>query len=457
MSSEFAIRVEALHKSFPVYGRPHNRLLELLDPRPNSAGRWRGEFEALKGIDLEVGRGQTVGIVGRNGSGKSTLLQIICGTLAPTSGTIEVNGRIAALLELGAGFNPEFSGLENVYLNGTILGLDRKQIDERLDAILSFADIGAFVNQPVKTYSSGMYVRLAFAVAINVDPEILIVDEALSVGDEAFQRKCYGRIERIRESGATVLFVSHSAGTVVDLCDHAILLDRGELLTSGLPKRVVTQYQKLSYAPVESQAAIRAAILAGTADSTREEVANSESINSEPSESESKETSHSDAWFDPGLLPASNESFAYERRGAEIEDPHLQTLDGRRVNMLVHGEEYEFVYFMKVERTLSRMRCGMMIKTITGVEISGHATDVEAANMALVPAGARVSVRFRFRCLLTSGAFFLNAGCLARIDEEEVYVDRRIDTAMFRVQPYSNSRSTALVDLVVDESVVWQQ
>lgn len=456
MSSEPAIVVENLHKLFPVYGRPHHRLFELFDPRADASLRWRDEFHALKGIDLKVGRGQTVGVVGRNGSGKSTLLQIICGTLAPTSGKVAVNGRIAALLELGAGFNPEFSGRENVYLNATILGLERAEIDCRLDAILAFADIGAFIDQPVKTYSSGMYVRLAFAVAINVDPEILIVDEALSVGDEAFQRKCFGRIEQIRDNGATVLFVSHSAGTVVDLCDHAVLLDCGELLAQGMPKRIVTQYQKLIYASPERQQAIRDAIRSGNIEgSLIVEPARVSAGGGANMDSTSIATSDAQcAWFDPGLQAA--DAVAYENRGAEIVDPHLRSLNGERVNVLVHGEEYEYVYGVKVERTLARMRCGMMIRTITGIEVTGHATDSEAGHMALIPAGAMVNVRFRFRCLLTAGTYFLNAGCLARIDEHEQYVDRRIDVSMFRVQPYADARATALVDLVEEDAISWQ-
>jgi len=296
-----------------------------------------------------------------------------------------------------------------------------------------------------------MYVLLAFAVAINVDPEILIVDEALSVGDEAFQRKCFGRIEQIRQGGATVLFVSHSAGTVVDLCDHAVLLDRGELLSQGQPKRVVTQYQKLIYAPEERQDAIRAAIRQGAGEVDAEGV--DERENETPPRTVDGSEPEVQAWFDPGLLPA--DTVAYENRGAVIEDPHLRTSNGRRVNVLVHGEDYEYTYRVRTARSFARLRCGMMIRTTTGTEVSGHATDSEASHMALVPAGAQVEVRFRFRCLLTAGTYFLNAGCLARVDEEEVYLDRRIDVAMFRVQPYADARATALVDLVEEDAISW--
>ena len=228
MSSELAIRVDDVSKAFAIYDKPHHRLLQQLFP--NAGRSWHREFHALRNIAFDVRRGETVGIVGRNGSGKSTLLQIICGTLTPSAGRVEVNGRIAALLELGAGFNPEFSGRENVFLNATVLGLQRSEIEQRFDAIAAFADIGEFMDQPVKSYSSGMYVRLAFAVAINVTPDILIVDEALAVGDEAFQRKCHARIERLRNDGATILFVSHSAGMVIELCNRAVLLGCGGLL-----------------------------------------------------------------------------------------------------------------------------------------------------------------------------------------------------------------------------------
>lgn len=446
MSSEMAIRITGVHKIFPIYEKPHHRLLELLDPRVGL--RWRREFHALRGIDLEIGKGQTVGIVGRNGSGKSTLLQIICGTLMPSKGMVKVSGRIAALLELGAGFNPEFTGRENVYLNATILGLGREEIDARLGDILAFADIGEFIDQPVKSYSSGMYVRLAFAVAINVTPEILVVDEALSVGDEAFQRKCFARIEQIREAGATVLFVSHSAGTVVDLCDHAVLLDQGEVLACGAPRRVVAQYQKLIYAPAERQPSIRDAIRHGNdaidADGM-EQLARAES---------DERVEMQRAWFDPELRPVSTVSYA--SRGARIEEARLLDADGRRVNVLIHGEEYTYAYRVSVERSLARMRCGMMIRTVTGIEIGGHATDRDSSHMALVPAGTMVEASFRFRCLLNPGVYFLNAGCLASDGEAEDYVDRHIDLAMFRVQPAETLRSTALVDLVVEDSVGWR-
>lgn len=239
MCSDFAIRVQGLSKCYHVYDKPQDRLKQSL---------WRGrkqfyrEFWALRDVSFEVGKGETVGIIGRNGSGKSTLLQMIAGTLTPTSGSVEVNGRVAALLELGSGFNPEFSGRENVFMNGAILGLSDTEIAARFDEIAAFADIGDFIEQPVKTYSSGMMVRLAFAVSVCVDPDILIIDEALAVGDMAFQFKCMKRLERLTQSGTTLLFVSHDLGAVKAFCQAAIYLSKGTMNASGSASDVAELY-----------------------------------------------------------------------------------------------------------------------------------------------------------------------------------------------------------------------
>ncbi|MCP4664724.1 MAG: ABC transporter ATP-binding protein, partial [Deltaproteobacteria bacterium] len=253
-----SISVRHLGKCYNIYKNPQDKLKEVL-----SFGRrtFHREFWALRHVSLDVKKGETVGIVGRNGSGKSTLLQIICGTLAPTTGSVRIQGRVAALLELGSGFNPEFTGRENVFMNAAVLGLSTEEIHERYQSILDFADIGDFVEQPVKTYSSGMQVRLAFAVAVNVDPDILVVDEALAVGDEIFRRKCFSRIHEMKERGATILFVSHSAGAVIELCDRAYLLDRGEAILNGVPKTVISKYHQLIYAPPAEQEGLRAEIL----------------------------------------------------------------------------------------------------------------------------------------------------------------------------------------------------
>ena len=265
MSSEIALRVQSLGKCYEIYDQPHDRLKQSIMPRlqrmvGKAPRKYYREFWALKDVSFDVARGETVGVVGRNGSGKSTLLQLICGTLTPTGGRVETHGRIAALLELGAGFNPEFTGRENVYMNAAILGLNRAEIDARLDEILAFADIGDFVDQPVKIYSSGMYVRLAFAVAANVEPQILIVDEALSVGDLAFQNKCILKIKQLRDRGTTLLFVAHDLSIMQMICDRVAWLHHGQVVTMGNPVAVCQEYY-VGVTGAQTPESIRAAVI----------------------------------------------------------------------------------------------------------------------------------------------------------------------------------------------------
>ena len=249
---DIAISVRNLGKSYRLWNDPRDRLKQ---PLRSMLSRWLPienkhyfkEFWALKDISFEVKKGETVGIIGRNGSGKSTLLQILSGTLAPTTGTYETHGRVSALLELGSGFNPEFTGRDNVYMNASILGLSKEEIDERYESIVEFADIGEFIEQPVKTYSSGMYVRLAFAAAISVDPDILVVDEALAVGDVKFQAKCFRRFGEIVSRGTSILFVTHSAEQITRHCDKAILIDAASILMEGAPKHVVNSYLDMMF------------------------------------------------------------------------------------------------------------------------------------------------------------------------------------------------------------------
>lgn len=444
MSSDVIVEVKGLTKVFPVYDKPHHRLMQMV-LRNNR--RWYREFTAISGLDFVIRRGETVGIVGRNGSGKSTLLQIICGTLAPTQGQVRVRGRVAALLELGAGFNPDFTGRENVYLNGTVLGLSRGQVEAKLSDILAFAEIGDFIDRPVKTYSSGMYVRLAFAVAIHVEPDLLVVDEALSVGDEAFQRKCFARIEHLREGGCTVLFVSHAATTVVELCDRAILLDHGELLADGMPKAVISRYQRMLYAPPAKLAELRDQMKRERTEGTL--LTHESPVEGSPSRSASvvsRNKSSYEAYFDEGLR--SQSEVAYPRRGVLIVDPHLESPDGTRVNVINAGKKYVYTYRVEFDQGVAGARFGMMIKTLTGVEIGGAVSALVNEAVEWIDAGARLTIRFEFTCVLAGGTYFMNAGVLGRLGEEETYLDRRIDAYMFRVMPSVGRLSTGFVDLV---------
>lgn len=440
ISNDVAIRVSDLSKCYQIYEKPRDRLLQMLVRQRKQYFR---EFWALKNVSLEIRKGETVGIIGRNGSGKSTLLQLICGTLNPTKGSIQTNGRVAALLELGSGFNPQFTGRENVYLNGAILGLSEEEINTRFDDIAAFAEIGEFIEQPVKTYSSGMLVRLAFAVAIHVDPEILIVDEALSVGDELFQRKCYSRIETIRASGATILFVSHSGGTIVNLCNRAILLDSGEKLAVGEPKQIVGVYQKMLYAPAEKRAAIRKEIRSMDEQPTppSDNIDDVKHVN-QADDTKSQLDLES---YAPNLKPSS--TIEYESKGVRIESPLIQTLSGKRVNNLVSGQNYRFIYTVRFIQSAKNVRFGMLIKTTSGLELGGSTTAKHLKDyLTHVEANTSYCVEFEFQCSLSHGLYFLNAGVMGEINGYETYLHRLIDAAAFKVLPDKDTLTTGIID-----------
>jgi len=461
---DVAIRVRGVAKHYLLFKRPEDRLKESIIPRVRRlAGlpvtHYYRDFAALRNVSLDVRRGETVGIVGRNGSGKSTLLQVICGTLRPTQGSVEVHGRIAALLELGAGFNPEFTGRENVYLNGAILGLERAEIDRRFDAIARFADIGQFIELPVKTYSSGMYVRLAFATAINVDPDILVVDEALAVGDEAFRRKCYARIEEIQARGGTILFVSHSAATIVQVCSRAVLIDAGELILEGTPKTVVGQYQRLVNATPHAAPAIRSAIVAmDAAEVPAAKVAAAKPAPKKAARDRMRPAADpvaSDAdFYDPGLKPQS--TVRLEERGARIRDARILTLDGAQVNVLQMGRRYVFEFAVDFSADASRVGFGMVIKTVDGRAVSGAQTNrARALRIAHVVQGSWIKVRYEFSNLLLPGTYFVSCGVRGVLGgAEEIVLNRVADVIMCRVAPESGLMATGLVDLDILPEVV---
>lgn len=446
-SDDVAIRVENLSKCYQIYDRPQDRLRQSIIPRlQRLAGRvstqYFRDFWALRDVSFDVRKGEAVGIIGRNGSGKSTLLQMICGTLNPTYGSVQISGRIAALLELGAGFNPEFTGRENVYMNAAVLGLNKEEIDSRFDGIAGFADIGDFIEQPIKTYSSGMVVRLAFAVAINVDPEILVVDEALAVGDELFQRKCFSRIEAIRSGGATILMVSHSGAQIVQLCDRAILIDRGERISDGSPKTVVGYYQKLLYTPDEKHNEIREQIR----EANESGAIDLHSIDNplQPQHTSSHKSSDQPESFDPNLKPRS--TIEYESYGAYIENPMVLTCSGEQVNNLVRGNTYVYRYTVRFTKSATNVRFGMLIKTISGLELGGAASANASRGLPIIEAGAIYRIEFRFRCALNSSVYFLNAGVVGDVNGVETYLHRLIDVAMFRVLPDADNLATGIID-----------
>jgi lipopolysaccharide transport system ATP-binding protein len=446
--SSAAIRVRNLGKCYYMYDRPRDKLKEALLFGRRKLHR---EFWALRDVSLDVKPGETVGIVGRNGSGKSTLLQIISGTLAPTTGTVELQGRVAALLELGSGFNPEFTGKENVYMNGATWGLSRLEIDEKYNAIVEFADIGDFINQPVRTYSSGMYVRLAFAVAACVDPEILVVDEALAVGDEMFQRKCFARIDALRANGATILFVSHSANAVVELCDRACLLADGEAVLVGTPDYVIARYHKVISAPDQASKRLYDELRTMA---LNEDLSGTDSIEQmEPPDQIHR--SQPQACYDPTLIP--KKTVYYESRGAKISRPEIRTLDGQVVNNLVRRDDYEFTYTVDFAAKAYAVRAGMMVKTLRGIELGGWRSSTYWQTIPVIEAGARLHVSFKFKCVLVPGTYFLNAGVEAAIDGTRGFLDRHVDAAVFRVVPERDDRPWGPVDFLADSSVHFEK
>lgn len=394
------IKLHNISKLYKLYDKPIDRLKEAIIPFGKSHHK---EFYALKDINFEIYQGQTVGIIGRNGSGKSTLLQIITGVLTPTSGSRNLNGKISALLELGAGFNPELTGIENIYLNGTIMGYSEEEIDSKLEYIASFAEIGEFLYQPVKTYSSGMFVRLAFAVAINVDPDILIVDEALAVGDSRFQMKCFRKFEDFSNSGKTILFVTHDLQTVRQYCDYVYLLEEGKIIDQGEPNKVVNAYYELIYS-------------------------------------------------DNGNLPNFNEfqknqtsERRYGNQHGEIISVDIFNSSNEVTDILDSCEECIIRVIAKAHKDILSPVIGFTIKTINGIEVFAMNTDYEGIRIPLQQTGERFVVEFRQKMSIGSGEYFLSSGLSERVDSEIIAVDRRLDFKKFTV--IANNLSHGIANL----------
>lgn len=430
MSSDgLAIRVENVSKHYLLFDRPENRLKQSLVPRVQRLlGRpptqYFRPFAALEGVSFEVRRGETVGIIGRNGSGKSTLLQVICGTLHPTHGSVEVNGRVTALLELGSGFNPEFTGRQNVYLNGGILGLAPEEVDAHFDAIVDFADIGAFVDQPVKTYSSGMYVRLAFAVSACLDPDILIIDEALAVGDVKFQAKCFRRLEELVAKGTSILFVSHSTDQVTRHCDRAILLENGRVHMIGAPKDVTNRYLDLLFGAERKRAPAPTTVAGLPLE-----------IKLDPSAFEQR----------PGYNPS---EYRWGNREAEIVDVMVTTDGTSHTTRLATGTRVAVVIRAKFNSDVTVPIFGLTIKTPDGVTVYGcNSRDCAGGPVVhAAKAGETLTVTYTFDQKLGAGEYLMALGIAEERNGEVVPLDRRYDSLHLTVTN-ALSRSYGFVDL----------
>lgn len=456
MFYDAAITAIGVSKQYLIYDKPEDRLKQMIAPRLVNVFRkqklkFYREFTAVDDVTLKISKGETVGIVGRNGSGKSTLLQLICGTLQPTQGEIKVQGRIAALLELGSGFNPDFTGRENVFLNASILGLSRPEIEARFDDIVDFSGIREFIDQPVKTYSSGMYVRLAFAVATNVDPDILIVDEALSVGDEAFQRKCFARIEQIKDRGSTILLVSHGAQTIIQLCDRAILLDRGENILTGSPKHVVKQYQRLLSFSGSQAEMVRQEIVEMEDSPLGEDEEGEEKVQVDLISSTEFNDVADSAWFDESLN--TNSAVEYGQGDALIHDIRIvRPSDNNPVNVLTPGKTYDLYYSVKFQRPFTDISFGTLFKTVDGIELGGMGTVLNDQNIDISDTNSIYEVRMRFDCKLRPGVYFCNTGVgFAMGGGQQIeYLHRIMDALCFRVSNIKSPNFSGHVDFGIE-------
>ena len=378
----------------------------------------------MNGISFEIKKGETVGIIGTNGSGKSTILKIITGVLNPTSGSVQVDGRISALLELGAGFNMEYTGLENVYLNGTMLGFSKEEIDARLQDILDFADIGEFIHQPVKTYSSGMFVRLAFVVAINIDPEILIVDEALSVGDIFFQSKCFRKFEEFKERGKTILLVSHDLSSISKYCDRVILLNKGNKVSEGSPKVVVDEYKKILANKSE-----------GVETETKEEAI--DTPDQEVQNEQNGKFSIKNNWSKS--FPLNPEFIEYGTGKAEILDFLIRDCNGNITNLIEKDTEFEIEMKVKFHDAVSEPIFAYTIKDIRGTDLTGTNTMYENAPVREMHKDDVQEVGFRQKMTLQGGEYMLSLGCTGYCDGDFEVFHRLYDICNLSVMSAKNT------------------
>ena len=423
---KLAICAKQITKMYKLYDKPSDRLKEALGLKK---GKLYKEHYALNGVDLSIYKGETVGIIGTNGSGKSTILKIITGVLNATSGDLMVDGRISALLELGAGFNMEYNGIENIYLNGTMMGFSEKEIEERIPSILEFADIGDFVYQPCKTYSSGMFVRLAFAVAINIEPEILIVDEALSVGDVFFQAKCFHKFEEFKQMGKTILFVSHDLSSIAKYCDRVVLLNKGVKLGEGSPKEMIDTYKQVlvgQYQAAEEEIVLQSENSgnngensADSSESTEGDVENA--AQKDIKEKEPEENAAKEETTDSGKseeenkkiiqnLGVNEKALEYGNRDGEITEFYMTDKKGVQTSAIIKGEEFTLHMKVKFNQDVPAPIFAFTIKDKHGTEITGTNTMFEKAFLESVKAGDSKEITFTQRMDLQGGEYLLSLG-----------------------------------------------
>lgn len=481
--AEKIISVDQVSKVYRLYDKPIDRLLESISLRKKS---YHKDFYALRDISFSVGRGEAVGIIGTNGSGKSTMLKIITGVLSATTGKVESRGSICALLELGAGFNQDYTGIENIYMNGTMMGFSKAEMDEKLPAILEFADIGDFVYQPVKSYSSGMFVRLAFALYISIDPEVLIVDEALSVGDVFFQAKCYHRMDELKRKGTTILMVTHDLGSVMKYCDRVVLFHKGEKVGEGLPGQMVDKYKKilagkdphaeqfmeeqnfLGNVDGEATGTVNASGTTGQdastgnagttgavdkADKTGAGTAKTpgagdiagEHGHTESASHKSGQSSQKPTGFMKDHLTLNPSSQQYGNGKAEILDFGVLDKDGRPSNVLLKGEEFSIKERIVFHDDIAAPIFTFTIKDKRGMDLSGTNTLFEGKEIPAVKKGDEYFCTFTQRMNLQGGEYLLSISCTGFEEGEHTVYDRKYDITSITV--LSNKNTVGIYDM----------
>lgn len=453
MDKAYAIELKDVKKIYKLYDKPIDRLKEVINPAHKV---YHKKFFALNGVSFNVEKGTTVGIIGTNGSGKSTILKIICGVLNPSTGDIKVKGNISALLELGAGFNMDYTGIENIYMNGTMMGFSKEEMDLKLPEILEFADIGDFVHQPVKTYSSGMFVRLAFALAINVDPEILIVDEALSVGDVFFQAKCYKRMDEIRRNGTTILMVTHDMGSIIKYCDKVVLLNKGSFVAEGSPGKMVDLYKKILANRLDDlgmdldddyEAEFKNKIIKNKSyniSDTADRTVDSSDEGEKRAGAAGTEENHKDVLM-KDKLALNPHLTEYGDGRAKIYDLGILDEKGEVSNLILKGEEFTIKERIRFFDDIQMPIFTYTIKDKKGTELTGTNTMFEGCDIKPVKAGDSYEVEFKQRMTLQGGEYLLSMSCTGYENGKHTVYHRLYDVTGITV--VSNKNTVGVYDM----------
>ena len=420
--NDVAIRLKNVAKFYKLYNSSRDRITEVLHP---FGKKYHYEFYALKDIDLEIKKGEIVGIVGKNGSGKSTLLKLITGILKHNAGSIEVNGKISAMLELGGGFYPEYTGIQNILFLSTIQGVSKKRIEKQLQRIIEFADIGEYINQPVKTYSSGMKARLGFAIAVHIDPEILILDEVIAVGDELFKRKCYAKMEEFFKGGKTIIYVSHNASSIIELCTRAIFLNASHIVLESDAKTVITYYQKYIFAQKDNKQNVLDEI----------KLLNAKNSNigskAERSNNQKELKVNYNEYFIPEFKPKT--TVEYKNYEVGIRDACIKTISNEIVNILQINKKYYFGAKIIFGINARNVAFSFAIKNEKGMDISSYKT--LSHDYIDVIKGAIYEVKWEFTNKLLPGTYYLNIGIRSHPENKESFVlNRIIDVLVFKIQ-----------------------